>query len=67
MAQYEFHYQRVELLRTEELGVGSYGVVCKAMCDDLPVLLKSSTLLSFSSLPLELQVLCESLSKSVVF
>ena len=36
MAQYEFHYQRVELLRTEELGVGSYGVVCKAMCDDLP-------------------------------
>ena len=34
--QYEFHYQRVELLRTEELGVGSYGVVCKAMCDDLP-------------------------------
>ena len=36
MAQYEFHYQRVELLKTEELGVGSYGAVCKAMCDDLP-------------------------------
>ena len=34
--QYEFHYQRVELLKTEELGVGSYGAVCKAMCDDLP-------------------------------
>ena len=33
--QYEFHYQRVELLKTEELGVGSYGAVCKAMCDDL--------------------------------
>ena len=34
--QYEFHYQRVELLKTEELGVGSYGAVCKAICDDLP-------------------------------
>ena len=34
--QYKFHYQRVELLKTEELGVGSYGAVCKAMCDDLP-------------------------------
>ena len=34
--QYEFHYQKVELLKTEELGVGSYGAVCKAMCDDLP-------------------------------
>ena len=33
--QYEFCYQRVELLKTEELGVGSYGAVCKAMCDDL--------------------------------
>ena len=33
---YEFHYQRVELLKTESLGVGSYGAVCKAMCDDLP-------------------------------
>ena len=34
--QYEFRYQRVQLLKTEELGVGSYGAVCKAMCDDLP-------------------------------
>ena len=34
--QYEFHYQRVELLKTESLGIGSYGAVCKAMCDDLP-------------------------------
>ena len=34
--QYEFRYQRVELLKTEELGVGSYGAVCKAKCDDLP-------------------------------
>ena len=33
--QYEFRYQRVELLKTEELGVGSYGAVCKAMCDNL--------------------------------
>ena len=34
--QYEFRYQRVELLKAESLGVGSYGAVCKAMCDDLP-------------------------------
>ena len=34
--QYEFHFQRVELLKTESLGIGSYGAVCKAMCDDLP-------------------------------
>ena len=34
--QYEFHYQKVELLKTKELGIGSYGAVCKAMCDDLP-------------------------------
>ena len=34
--QYDFHYQRVELLKTESLGIGSYGAVCKAMCDDLP-------------------------------
>ena len=34
--QYEFCYQRVELFKTESLGIGSYGAVCKAMCDDLP-------------------------------
>ena len=34
--QYEFHYQRVQLLKTENLGIGSYGAVCKAMCDNLP-------------------------------
>jgi len=34
--QYEFRYERVELLKTESLGIGSYGTVCKAMCDDLP-------------------------------
>ena len=33
--QYEFYYQRVELLKTESLGIGAYGAVCKAMCDDL--------------------------------
>ena len=36
--QYEFHYQRVELLKTESLGIASYGAVCKAMCDDLSTL-----------------------------
>ena len=34
--QYEFCYKRVELLKTESLGIGSYGAVCRAMCDDLP-------------------------------
>ena len=34
--QHEFHYRRVEPLKTESLGIGSYGAVCKAMCDDLP-------------------------------
>ena len=34
--QYEFRYQRVELFKTKSLGIGSYGAVCKAMCDDLP-------------------------------
>ena len=35
--QYNFHcYQRVELFKTESLGSGLYGAVCKAMCDDLP-------------------------------
>jgi len=33
--QNEFHYQQVELLKTEPLGVGSYGAVYKAICDDL--------------------------------
>ena len=33
---YEFHCQRVDLIKTESLGIGSYGAVCKAMCDDLP-------------------------------
>ena len=34
--QYDFHYQHVELIKNESLGIGSYGAVCKAMCDDLP-------------------------------
>ena len=34
--QYSFHYQNVELIKTESLGIGSYGAVCKAMCGDLP-------------------------------
>jgi len=28
-------FQRIKLLKTEELGVGSYGAVYKAICDDL--------------------------------
>ena len=40
--QYEFHYQRAELLKTEEFGIGLCGAVCKAMCDDLPCAAKNS-------------------------
>ena len=32
-AQYRFH--NIELFETEELGIGSYGRVCKAKCDEL--------------------------------
>ena len=32
----DFRYQRVELMKAESLGMGSYGTVCKAICDDLP-------------------------------
>ena len=31
-----FCYREVELFRDEVLGTGSYGTVCKAMCDELP-------------------------------
>ena len=44
--QYDFHYQKVELIKTESLGIGSYGAVCKAACDDpmprLSVLISST-------------------------
>ena len=35
-AQKEFGYQKVQLIKTEPLGSGSYGTVYKAMCDNLP-------------------------------
>ena len=34
--QAQFHFRRVQLFKTQSLGSGSYGVVCKAMCDLLP-------------------------------
>ena len=41
MAQLEaqkqlFRFQKVQLFKTKSLGIGSYGSVCKAMCDELP-------------------------------
>ena len=36
MAQEQFGYRNVQLIKTEPLGSGSYGAVYKAMCDDLP-------------------------------
>ena len=32
----QFGYKTVQLIKTEPLGIGSYGAVYKAMCDDLP-------------------------------
>ena len=34
--QFRIGYQRVQLFKTEPLGIGSYGAVYKAMLDDLP-------------------------------
>ena len=34
--QYQFHFRNVQLFKTASLGTGSYGAVCKAMCDLLP-------------------------------
>ena len=31
-----FHFQSVELYESEQIGAGSYGIVCKAKCDELP-------------------------------
>ena len=36
MAQGQFGYQKVQLIKTKPLGTGSYGAVYMAMCDDLP-------------------------------
>ena len=33
---WEFHYHSVQLLKSQNLGIGSYGTVCRALCDDLP-------------------------------
>ena len=36
MAQGQFGYEKVQLIKTKPLGTGSYGAVYMAMCDDLP-------------------------------
>ena len=38
---HDFRYQRVVLMKAERFGMGSYGAVCKAMCDDLPCAAKA--------------------------
>ena len=35
-AHEQFGFRKVQLIKTEQLGTGSYGAVYKAMCDDLP-------------------------------
>ena len=32
----QFRYRRIELYKSESLGSGSYGGVCRAKCDGLP-------------------------------
>ena len=39
-AQKQFGYQKVQLIKSEPLGSGSYGTVYKATCDDLPCAVK---------------------------
>ena len=36
LIQGQLGYRKVQLIKTEPLGTGSYGAVYKAMCDDLP-------------------------------
>ena len=43
-------FKTVQLFKDQILGIGSYGKVCKAECDDLSVLLNSYTKLSFIQL-----------------
>ena len=31
-----FRFQKIQLFKNKPLGIGSYGSVCKAMCDELP-------------------------------
>ena len=31
----EHHFKSVQILRDQPLGIGAYGKVCKAKCDDL--------------------------------
>ena len=33
--QTDFHFKNVQLLKDQSLGIGAYGAVCKAKCDDL--------------------------------
>ena len=33
---HHFHFRNIRLFKTDSLGTGSYGAVCKAMCDLLP-------------------------------
>lgn len=36
MMRHQFNYREVQLFKTETLGRGAYGVVCRAKCDELP-------------------------------
>ena len=55
--QNEFHFKNVQLLKDESLGIGAYGAVCKAKCDDLfcaakiihPTLLDPTALLQIAT------------------
>ena len=65
----KYQFKSVQLLKDQHLGIGSYGAVCKAKCDDLICAAKiiHSIQLHYSKLPLKESTDCplDALSKSV--
>jgi len=47
---HSIHYEKFKFTKTEVFGIGSYGAVCKARCNDLPCTAKvlHSTLFQWS-------------------
>ena len=56
---HQFSYTNIELFKSETIGSGSYGAVCKAKCDKLPCAAKLlyNTLLDFKEQPSSLDSL----------
>ena len=50
-----FQFKSVQLLKDQSLGIGSYGAVCKAKCDDLVCAAKIIYLIQLHSIKLLLK------------